>query len=394
MKWRVMALACVAAWLLAACSPTQTTHPSPAAAPPAPVTIAAPAAHEAPAPTTTPPPVPQPPDTWHRLRTSFAMHDCVAPAVRRAQRETRYPQVFERNLLRALPAIDYVQRVAANEGIAGEFVLLPWVESHFREVAPRRHRPAGMWQIMSITARSMHLPVTRAYDGRLDKTAATRAAFKLLNGYHKRWGDWRVADMAYNTGGSRMRRIIRSHGMPPATPVIPDLPVGHVTRRHLVKLLAIACIVRDPQRFGVMLPALPTDARLGTVTLPAHSTLKQVAHRAGVSVQQLRKLNAGYRGATVPASSPKTMLLPIHAADALRLALATSRATGHSALTSTHDKTSHESMPSTYTVHSGDSLWSIARQYKLVLAQLRQWNDLPHDPVLQPGQVLLLEPSS
>jgi membrane-bound lytic murein transglycosylase D len=39
-----------------------------------------------------------------------------------------------------------------------------------------------------------------------------------------------------------------------------------------------------------------------------------------------------------------------------------------------------------HTVQSGDSLWSIARQYKVKLNDLMRWNDLNRDAVIRPGQ--------
>lgn len=43
-----------------------------------------------------------------------------------------------------------------------------------------------------------------------------------------------------------------------------------------------------------------------------------------------------------------------------------------------------------YTVHSGDSLYEIARQFNVNVADIRRWNDLPHSSYLQPGQELTL----
>ena len=42
----------------------------------------------------------------------------------------------------------------------------------------------------------------------------------------------------------------------------------------------------------------------------------------------------------------------------------------------------------TYRVRNGDSLWLIARRFKVSVADLRQWNDLPSHNRLQPGQTL------
>ena len=41
-----------------------------------------------------------------------------------------------------------------------------------------------------------------------------------------------------------------------------------------------------------------------------------------------------------------------------------------------------------HTVRSGDSLWSIARQYKVKLNDLMRWNGLDHQTIIRPGQSL------
>ncbi len=384
--WRTWAPAGMAALLLAGCS---TQVPRPPVTPPPPVVATAPAI---PAPTASASvPVPVSEGFWAHLRSRFAMHDCVAPAVRRAHRETRNPARFQKRIRALLPVIDYVQEVAARHDVAGEFVLLPWVESHFHETPPRRHRAAGMWQIMPVTARALHLEVGRHYDGRLDKTASTQAVMRLLARYHKRWHDWRLADMAYNTGAYRMRRILKAHGMPPATPVIPDLPVGRTTRNHLTRLLAIACIIRDPQRFHVRLPAFSERDRLQVVDLPAATSLRRIAHLLEMPEDRLRRLNAGYRTGQVPRSSPRRLLLPADAAQSLREAIASGLLQHEESLALAASASGSSGLPDTYTVVSGDSLWSIARRFDLQVTQLRDWNDLA-GTLLHPGQVLQLGP--
>ncbi|MDE2086862.1 MAG: lytic transglycosylase, partial [Xanthomonadaceae bacterium] len=146
--------------LLAACATEPA--PRPAQAPPAaPSPVAtAPASTSSSAPAAAPEVVG---NVWDRLRGSFQMADCDAdPAVMSwARRYTRYPQGFEAALRDALPQLTYVQQVAAEHDVAGEFVLLPWIESGFRPIPARRGRPAGMWQIMPATATAMGLHIDR-----------------------------------------------------------------------------------------------------------------------------------------------------------------------------------------------------------------------------------------
>ena len=43
-----------------------------------------------------------------------------------------------------------------------------------------------------------------------------------------------------------------------------------------------------------------------------------------------------------------------------------------------------------YLVRAGDSLWTIGRQFDVDAQQIRDWNKLPRNPVLRPGQRLTL----
>jgi len=359
----------------------------------------APAAIVAPA-TSTPPvvvasaaaPVPVA-DPWGRLRDSFAMPDCDAdPAVQAwARRYTRNPALFEKTLRQALPRLTYVQQVAEQYGVPGEFVLLPWVESRYRPAQGDKHHAAGMWQIMPVTARSMGLRVDRHYDARLDIPAAAHAVMKLLRQYHDRFQDWRVADYAYNAGEFRIRRLIRQHGAPADKPVIPDLPVRRITREHLTQLLAIACVIREPARFQVSLPNLPASEHLVQAPVTHAITMARAAELAGMSEADLRQLNPAFRGNRLHAGTTAYLMLPAdHASRFVDSAMPADAAASPSAMTERGGGASQR-RHSTHVVSSGESLWQIAREYSTSVAHLQQLNDLPQDQAIQPGQVLKLD---
>lgn len=343
-------------------------------------------------------------DLWEELRGSFAMADCDAdPAVQIwAKRYTQNPAQFEGKLRAVLPRLVYVQQIAAQYNVPGEFALLPWVESHFQAVPGRRGRPAGMWQIMPTTAGAMGLRVDGHYDGRLDVPAAAHAVMKLLNDYHDQFGDWRVADYAYNRGASATARFFSQHGLPPAQPTIPAWPVRNTTRQHLTKLLAIACVVREPERFGVQLPVLPREQHLVQVPLTRSMPLAQAANHAGMSVQALQDFNTGFRNGMADTDAAAYLLLPAVHARQFRAALLHETDTATATLdpatwigaaatgpdrATTPAVTQHPHRARTHTVRRGDSLWGIAHQYAVNVSDLRQWNHLQHH-TLRPGQIL------
>jgi membrane-bound lytic murein transglycosylase D len=359
----------------------------------------------------------QPDDVWSRLRHSFAMADCDADPriVSWAERYTSDPRRFEARIREAMPRLAYVQQAAADHGVAGEFALLPWVESHFQPVTSRHHqRAAGMWQIVPRTARAMGLEVGRDYDARFDVPAATEGVMGLLSRYHDDLHDWRLVDYAYNAGEFSVRRLVRQHGMPADEPVIPKLPVSRVTREHLTKLLAIACVVREPARFHVNLPLLPAEQQLETVAVKRPMTLDAAARRAGMGSDKLMHLNAAFRDGRIAAThTPAHLLLPRRQAEQWRDAAQQAEDAGLTAgvtpapvplpklASPGNDEPAQSAVenspplpPATaagtiqhHTVRSGESLWQIARRYAVSVRQLERWNRL-HGRTLKPGQVL------
>jgi len=337
---------------------------------------------------------PAAPDPWQRLRDSFAMADCEAdPSIMAwARTYTRSPARFESQLAAALPRLAYVQEVASQYDVAGEFVLLPWVESHFQPVASRaRNRPAGMWQIMPATAAAMGLRVDSHYDGRLDVPAAAHAVMKALRRYHERFHDWRVADYAYNAGEFAVGKLIRTHGAPAAEPAIPALPVRPVTREHLAKLLAIACVVRQPERFGVTLPTLSPEHQLVKVPLGKSLPVARAADHAGMDVDRFKHLNAAFRSDTIDANKVSYLMLPAEHAQQFRTAVVeqSTRPLAEQQDTAPEtDATAPDTpAPPRHTVKPGDSLWGIAKRYAVSVGDLERWNRL-RGPSIKPGLVL------
>jgi len=343
---------------------------------------------------------------WDQLRGSFEMADCDAdPGITTwARRYTQNPERFESQLAAAAPRLAYVQQIASRHHVAGEFALLPWVESQYRPVMGGKNAPAGMWQIMPTTASALGIRVDKNFDGRLDVPAATDAIMALLSRYHDDLGDWRLVDYAFNAGEFGMKRMVGQHGTPPAEPVIPKMPVKSVTREHLVKLLAIACVIREPDRFNVSLPSLPSSERLVAVSIDSSMPIAHAADHAGMSSDELKELNAAFRNGMVDSRASPYLLLPSSHVQQFRNSLLASNdsnanapgtavipplgatlAGASDADASTSKQRSANSQ--THTVKSGESLWSISRRYSVDIKQLQQWNHLQNAGV-KPGQVL------
>lgn len=399
---RLLTLAVCA--LLAACA-TERVKP-----PPAPAVVIA---HPEPPPVTLAPITPAIPanEPWAGLTASFVMHDCADSPLIRANEAmyTRSPARFEQLLKGALPLMMYVHKQLQAAGLPGEFAMLPMLESSYNPAETSRHGDAGgMWQMMPRTGRLHGLTSNRQYVGLQDPVASTQAAIRMLKSLEAQFGDWRLVDMAYNAGRYAVLAALRRQ--PDfGDGAIPDLPVSHITRTHLARLMALSCILRDPERFHVELPQASPEDELRAVQVPAGTRLRSAADMAAISESALRALNPGYHGASVPADSPRTLLLPVAAAQSLLAALAMDTAESV-AQVNTHEPDAGPGnsvpLPKTppipgvgarpdaaaapaqrHRVRKGETLWSIARRYHVKVGDLKRWNDL-HGDILHPGEML------
>jgi len=372
-------------------------------------------------------------DFWSGMRDSFGMQGCEAdPQVLAwARTYTKMPNRFEQQINEVLPLIVYAHKSAMKHSVAGEFALLPWVESQYRHVPGQKNRPAGMWQIMPQTARTLGLRVEKNYDERLDIAKSTESVMSMMRRYYDDLGDWRLVDVAYNAGEFGLKKTIDKHGGPSDDEGLPDVPMKANTREHLVKLMAMACIVRDPARFNVQLPKQDGDDALQVVQVSNPQSLAQAAKQSGLSMNDLRDFNPAYR--TNKGTVSSSLLLPKTAADQYNLGpvapvandtsmeaqdvadIDTPASSGKSSKASKSGKATKASKAASVAkaskptkdgkpskgetpavavvkVSNGESLWTIARRHQVSVEQLMKWNDLQTQAV-KPGQMLRLTAS-
>ncbi len=309
MRVRLAVLA-VGAALLAACA-APPKRPSPPAAPEPAISTVTPTPSVEPAPPAIVEAVESSP--WQTLRERFVLQGCeYRPEVlQRARYYTKSPQRFAASWKAAMPFLLLVVDEIVRRDLPGELAMLPYVESHYRPVPSRGNNPAGIWQLMPDTARSLGLSIDSTHDARLDAFASTRAAFDLLERHERRFHDWRLVDMAFNSGAFRVQKLLGGRDARTMSAAeLAQLPLSRITHEHLDRLLALACIVDEPARFHVSLPAPDAEDRLQRVELETGMDLRLAARLAGVAVDDLRHWNAAYRRNRMGADVPHQLLLP------------------------------------------------------------------------------------
>lgn len=337
-------------------------------------------------------------DVWMRLTRSLADPPCVRDRVVQRWEQTygRWPPRLRANLEAVLPLMALVLDELEAHHLPGEFALLPIVESWYRPDAGSPRTAYGMWQFTTGTARHQGLRVGPGYDERLAPQASTRAAMRYLATLQNRFGDWKLANMAYNAGEYRLLRAIAK--APDATAssasAARHLPPGlsTTTYEHLAKVQALACLIAQPERFGLELPMALEVEPLQAVSLPPDvSTLDAAAQRAGLDAATVRRLNPAFLQGRIVANAPRTVVLPRSAARTL-LAAALPPAPSPAAQVNVQADSAKPDATRDYRVRRGDTLGAIAQRFNLRLRDLLRWNRLDVRALIRPGQRLRLEP--
>ncbi|MEL7448871.1 MAG: LysM peptidoglycan-binding domain-containing protein [Pseudomonadota bacterium] len=355
---------------LAACQPTTTTVPAPAptvantqAAPP-------PATKAPPAPTVAeaarvPAAPPAPDDTWQVLRAGFSLPDSEQKRIdQHVAWFTGHPQYLERVFTRAQPYMHFIIEELERREMPLELALLPVVESAFDPFAYSHGRAAGLWQFIPGTAKRFGLKSTWWYDGRRDVVASSLAAMEYLTLLNQMFdGDWLLAVAAYNSGEGTIGKAQRRNRKAGKPTDFWNIKVPSETRAYVPKLLALSRIVAAPELYGIELPAMPYESGFATVETHGQIDIAVAAEMAGLTVDELYRLNPGFnRWATDP-DGPHSLNVPVAAADAFAGALA--------------DLPPAERVRWTrYTIKSGDTLSTVARRHHTTTRVLKDVNGL------------------
>ncbi len=278
---------------------------------------------------------------------------------------------------RSTQYVPMIQDVFKTEGLPLDLAYVPIVESAFKNTALSRASAKGMWQFIQDTATEEGLQQNWFLDERSDPEKATYAAARYLKSLCDEFdGDWNLALASYNAGPGRVERAMKLSKsddywkMSEGTKYLP-----RDTREYVPMILAAVIIARNPARYGfeVAPPMPPTYEK---VNVPGALDLRIIAEWAGSSVEEIQTLNPELRRTTTP-STAHELKVPMGTGAAITAKL------------STADPSLFTTFKF-YSVKRGDSITSIARQYKLTSTELRTANDLRTSTKVRAGQTLMI----
>ena len=311
-------------------------------------------------------------DAWARIRNGLSWPRPNNSRVARAiDWYRKHPAYLLRMTRRARPYLAFIVREVERRDMSMEFALLPVVESAFRELAYSRAGASGLWQFMPSTGRRYGLKQDWWYDGRRDVVESTRAALDYLTELLQEFDDDPLlAVAAYNWGEGNVRRAVarnRSRGKPTD---VWSLRLPRETRSHVSRLLAIAAIVDEPDRYGVVLESIPDRAHFAQIPLDRQIDLGVAAGLAGITLRELRRLNPGFKRSATGPGGPHRLQIPSDAVERFTARLSNFR------------PPENESRWARYEIVRGDTLGAIARRYGTSIEALMQINGLRSDRIL------------
>ncbi len=219
---------------------------------------------------------------------------------------------FRRWMARSTRYLPVMQPILEQYGLPKDTVYVAMIESGFSTRAYSWAHAAGPWQFIPTTGREYGLRQDFWVDERRDPIKATHSAARFLRTLHRNLGHWYLAWAGYNTGGTRVRRLVERRGTSDFWELIEGRGLMEETQHYVPKVIAAALVAKNPTTFGFspdefdFLPPLEFD----TVHLPDPTDLAVIAQAVGISVDELQELNPELnRWCTPPASEEKPYAL-------------------------------------------------------------------------------------
>ena len=258
-------------------------------------------------------------DLWDRVRSGLRLPKLDHQRVAYHERWfSKNPKYMKRKMKRASLFLYHIVEEIDRRGLPMDLALLPAIESAYQPHAYSHARASGLWQFIPSTARRYGLKVNWWYDGRRDVVASTTAALNYLEDLHAEFDDWYLALAAYNAGEGKIRYLMernRRRGLP--TDYLHLQRLKPETQHYVPKLMAMINIVRNPEKYGITIEPIPNEPYFGRVDLGSQIDLNVVAKLADIPVGDLYDINPGFRRCATDPTGPHQVLVPIENKDTL-----------------------------------------------------------------------------
>jgi membrane-bound lytic murein transglycosylase D len=346
---------------------------------------------------------------------------------------------------RSLPYINDVIKIFQKHGLPKELAYLPFVESSYNPFAHSYAYASGLWQFINSTGKVYGLGKNWWEDDRKNIHKSTEAAAKHLKDLYHRFGDWNLVLASYNAGPGKVWSRIKKHKSRDFWRLW-RLP--RETRKYVPKFHAIATIINNYQLYGLKDYNRETFV-YDSLQLDSCVSLKVIADITDRSYEEIKRLNPQLKQWCLPPYAKNyPIMVPAESKidarnrlsqidDSLKFASTTIPYSGEklgsiadkykideSALYDLNKDFSEKSIKLVippvkdewfvkfnkkflsfydnekyfldcqkklnYRVKKGDSIWKIAKMFKVDINKLKGWNRISSKNIIKPGQRLVI----
>jgi hypothetical protein len=194
-------------------------------------------------------------------------------------------------LKRAGRYFPYIEKELSEAGMPMDLKYIAVAESALLTYSRSRKGAKGMWQFMTLAARSNGLRRNNIVDERLNFEHSTKAAIKYLKFLKHKFNTWPLALAAYNGGETRIRKAIREQKTSDYFRL--NLPLE--TERYIFRIAAIKIIMENPERYGYHLSKegvyRPRKYDMIHVNIKKAIYITEFAHFFGTDFKAVKELN-------------------------------------------------------------------------------------------------------
>lgn len=285
--------------------------------------------------------------------------------------------VLENALMRSGRYEDMIRRVLKEEGVPQDLIYLAQAESGFHPLALSRVGARGIWQFMASRALGYGLRRDWWVDDRQDPEKSTRAAARHLKDLYAQFGDWYLAMAAYNSGPGTVQSAVKRTGYADFWELYHRNVLPRETRNYVPIIVAVTIMAKNPAQYGLDHLEKAHPVPFDTVRIDYPVDLRLAAECVDVSASDLQDLNPSLLRMTTPKDKEFDLRLPAGTKDKFQTAIA--------------------AIPPDmrvwwryHKVKSGDTLASIAREYRTTAREIAQANDLEDGQALAPDSKLTI----
>ena len=318
-------------------------------------------------------------DLWQRIRNGYKLMPKSLPNSVHSHREVymQRKNYLQTVFTRAKPFLFFIVQELENYNMPLELALLPIVESAFDPFAYSGSHAAGLWQFIPSTGAYFGLKKNSWYDGRRDVMASTAAAIEYLTYLHKLFdNDWLLALAAYNSGEGSLAKKISQSLAKGQNGDFWTLELSQETSQYVPRLLALADLVKNPQRYAIDLPFIPNCAYFEIITINNPYDIALLQEKADLSQEAFLNLNPAFNRSMTPPDGSYNLLIPVQSSEQLKKFI---EGVNQDIWISMRE----------HVIVRGDTLSKIALSNKIHLDLLKSFNNLESNHI-EVGKVILI----